>query len=97
MQKTPIPAIPVFGDTAAWNNPAAMYAYRCSLLAMIPVVGLVLGPVAAVWGLVAMRRYRANRKIKGFGQARVAMMVGATTLVSNVAGLACIAYGQGWF
>ncbi|MBX7103791.1 MAG: hypothetical protein K1X57_06905 [Gemmataceae bacterium] len=96
MQKTPLPPIKTFGDTACWQNPIGMLAYRLSLGALVPPLGIILGPCAFVCGIVALRRYRANRKVGGFGQSRVAMTLGVATFLSHLVGVLCIAYGQGW-
>src|SRR5262245_18890422 len=78
------------GGGFTWNespNPAARAAYRCSLLAMVPFLGLVLGPVAVGWGLWARRRERLNPSERGTAQAAAAVVFGTATALTNWAGL----------
>jgi hypothetical protein len=96
MNKTPIPPIKEFGETAPVNNPAAMTAYRCSLYGLLPVVAIPLAPIAIRYALAAFRAYRANPKVGGQGQALVSIILAVASFVSNLLGLALIAYGQGW-
>ncbi|HZT79101.1 MAG TPA: hypothetical protein VFA26_02675 [Gemmataceae bacterium] len=78
------------GGGFTWSespNPAARAAYRCSLLAMVPFLGLVLGPVAVAWGLWARHREKVNPSERGTAQAMAAVVFGALTAVTNWVGL----------
>jgi hypothetical protein len=96
MKKTPIPAVPLFAESAPRKNPVAIRAYRLGVIGMLPVVGLVLGPAAVVCGFIALSRYRANPKVEGMPQGRAAITLGTVSFLSNSLGLYCIAKGQGW-
>ena len=96
MRKTPIPDIPVFGDSSPRQNPLAQRAYRLAWRGIIPPLGAGLGAVAFVMGLVALRRYRANPRVQGYAQARTAILLGALEFPSHVMGLYCLARGFGW-
>jgi hypothetical protein len=69
-------------------NRPAVRAYRLAVLSMVPGLGLLLGPVAAVLGAVAGRRGRANPDFTARGPASAAVVFGAMTAVTNWAGLA---------
>jgi hypothetical protein len=68
-------------------------AYRCGLLAMIPLVGLVLGPAALVLGLLGRRLERGNSSERGTAQATAAIVLGALTTLTNWIGLLLIVHG----
>jgi len=97
MQKTPIPEVPIFADSAPRKNPAARWAYRLAILSILPVVAVPLGAAAVVCGVVALARYRSNPKVQGFPQGMAAVLIGAVTLASNAAGLYCLGRGAGWW
>jgi uncharacterized membrane protein len=69
------------------SNRVALLAYRCSLLSMIPLLGLVLGPAAIVLGLLGRRRERQQPSERGAGQAVAAMVLGGATLLTQAAGV----------
>jgi hypothetical protein len=69
------------------SNRTALLAYRCSLLAMIPFAGLVLGPAAVVLGLLGRRSEQRQPSERGAGQAMAAIVLGGATLVTNWAAL----------
>lgn len=96
MRKTPIPDIPTFGDPSPRLNPIAQAAYRMSWRGIVPPLGAVLGPIAIFMGMIAVRRYRANPKVQGYGQARVAIGLGLIQAATQIAGLYCIARHFGW-
>lgn len=69
------------------SNRLGLAAYRCSLLAMIPFLGLIFGPIAVVLGVLGWRRERRQPSERGGGQATAAVVLGGATLVTNWAGL----------
>jgi len=75
------------------SNRMALTAYRCSLLAMIPFLGLALGPLAVVLGLLGRRSERKQPSERGAGQAMAAVVLGTATLVTNWTGLFFILRG----
>jgi hypothetical protein len=77
-------------DPANWP---AVRAYRLAVLSMVPGLGLLLGPVAAVLGAVAYWRGRSNPDFTARGPAVAAVAFGALTAVTNWAGLALMALG----
>lgn len=76
----------IFGDQRPWKNPAAMMAYRMAVLGLLPIVGLVLGLLAIVWGVVGRLRYNADQTIAGKPQSDAAIVAGAIEVACNAAG-----------
>ena len=75
------------------SNPRAMAAYRCAVYGLIPLAGLVLGPVAVALGILGWRHYRAHPKDRGQGHAGAAVILGALELLTNSIGLTLIWIG----
>jgi hypothetical protein len=83
----------VFGSFTPWKNPPAVYAYAVALAGMTPILGLVLGPAAIVFGLVGRARFRRNPEVRGQSFFRAGIILGGLDFVVNVAGVTCIAIG----
>jgi hypothetical protein len=75
------------------RNPLALKAYRLSILGLIPLVGLVLGPIAIVLALLAWRPVRRESPRKSGGLVVAALLVGLATSVANGIGVALMVYG----
>jgi hypothetical protein len=74
-------------------NRAAQRAYTLCLFGLIPFLGLVLGPLSA---FLASRTRRKARNEPGFTEhipARVTVILGTVTGVTNWAGLALMVSG----
>ncbi len=67
-----------------YKNSAALIGYYISVGALIPIIGLLLGPIAVVLGIIGMRRYYRDPAIKGIAHAWVAIVLG---------GLCTLGYG----
>lgn len=96
MRKTPIPEIPIFGDASPRQNPLALRAYRMAWFGMFPPLGTILGPLGFIFGIFALRAYRANPKIQGHAQARMAVLFGIIEGLSHWGGLFCLGRAFGW-
>lgn len=96
IRKTPIPQVPIFGDSTPYENPMARVAYRFALASLVPGLGWLFSLIALALGIVAFRRYKKNPDIEGRSQSSAAMYVGTTSFVFQSIGLYCIARGQGW-
>src|SRR5258708_4833634 len=70
----------------------AWFAYRCGVIALIPFVGLVMGPVAFFLGIVAWWQYRIDPWDKGLGPAGAAMILGLLVSVTMWTGLALMVH-----
>jgi hypothetical protein len=67
------------------------WAYRCAVYGLIPLVGLVLGPVAVVLALLG---YRQDRTTAGKGRVALAVLaLGAAVLLTNWVGVALMVFG----
>lgn len=87
----------VFGDFTPWRNPASVYAYVVSLVALIPFLGLVLGPIAILLGVIGWIKRRRDPTIRGGNFATAGIVLGSIALVFNAVGTACITHGLGWW
>jgi hypothetical protein len=74
-------------------NPTAGFAYRFAVLGLIPVLGLILGPMALACGIQGLRYDRANPTIKGYARSLLGILLGGLELVSNLVGLSLIWIG----
>jgi hypothetical protein len=72
---------------------AAVRAYLVSLYAMIPFVGLLLGPIAFLLGLGALVRGRRDSDFKGTSLCKTAMLIGFLLTVTQWGGLALMISG----
>jgi hypothetical protein len=78
-----------------FNNPPACVAYVCGLVGLIPVFGLVLGPLACLFGVFGLRKLRHDPSLRGRGHSLiVGVWLGSAEFVINVVGLALIY--KGW-
>lgn len=68
-------------------NKKALVAYRLSMYGLIPVAGLLLGPVAVAVGLLGWRHYRIFPKDRGIGHAVAAVILGSLEILTNGLGL----------
>ncbi len=76
------------GDASATENdhdPSARRAYRVSLLALVPGLGLILGPIAVILGCLAVRR--AVRDAASRNRAKVAILFGVLITLSQWIGM----------
>jgi hypothetical protein len=87
----------VFGDFTPWRNPAAVYSYAVSLVALLPIVGLVLGPIAILLGFVGWIKRRRDPSVRGGNFATAGIVIGLIALLFNAVGTACITHGFGWW
>jgi len=79
------------------GNSPARWAYIFALTGLVPIVGLVAGMLAVVFGFLGLRA--ANRKYKGIGSGRsvVSMVLGALETVANAIGIALIGSHFNWW
>jgi len=66
-----------------YRNGMALAGYYVGVFSLIPIVGLILGPLGIIFGIVGLRRVGRNPEIKGTGHAVTAIVLG---------GLATLAY-----
>lgn len=68
----------------------ALAAYRCSVIGLVPFLGLLFGPLGAVLGLVAWRQERAGAS---GGPANAAIVLGCLETLTNWLGLLLMIVG----
>ena len=66
------------------SNPASLWAYYLGWLALIPGLGLVLGPFALACGVRGVRAANERPEIEGKGHAIVGLVLGAFATLLNV-------------
>ncbi len=76
------------------RNGAAWFAFRVSFVGLIPGVGLVVGPLAAVLGLVARARGRGVAGFTAGAPATAAVILGVLISATQWAGAALMAYAR---
>jgi hypothetical protein len=79
-----------FGDWGESRPSTAQRAYRCAVYSLIPLAGLVLGPVAIVLALLAWREGRRDPEARDIGHVLIALLFGLVTLLCHGAGLVLI-------
>jgi hypothetical protein len=90
---TPDEADTPFGKRTDARAATALTAYRYAVLSLIPLAGLVLGPVAIVLAVLAWRQARRDPAVKSGSYAVVALLLGTATLIANGVGLALMVMG----
>jgi hypothetical protein len=66
-----------------YKNPKALIAYYTGVFSLVPVLGLILGPVALVFGILGKRYANDNPRAKGSGHAIAGIVLGALTTIGN--------------
>lgn len=84
---TSVPPDPWTGDSLD------RVAYRLSIWALIPVAGLVLGPLALILAIAAWRRRNEEGTEIVRGSLLVASILGALLTISNAVGITLIVLG----
>jgi hypothetical protein len=87
----------VFGDFTPWRNPAAVYSYVASLFGLVPIAGLVLGPIAIALGVIGRIRLHRQPEVRGGNFAGAGIILGSIDSVLNAVGIAMITHGLGWW
>jgi predicted Zn finger-like uncharacterized protein len=66
-----------------YRNGRALGAYYCGVFAIIPCLGLILGPIALILGILGLRFAKANPTAKGMGHAIAGIVLGSLTTLGN--------------
>jgi hypothetical protein len=72
-----------------YKNGRALAAYYIGVFSLIPIAGLILGPLALLFGALGILYVRKNPTAKGTAHAVVGLILGAMTTVANYG---CIAF-----
>ncbi|MFT3684161.1 MAG: hypothetical protein QM783_04400 [Phycisphaerales bacterium] len=73
------------GVVIPYKNGAALAGYYTSVASLIPVVGLIAGPVAVFLGIKGLQAVKANPKVHGTAHAWVAIILGGLVSLAYVA------------
>lgn len=76
-----------------YKNGAALAGYYVSIGSLIPIVGLVLGPVAIILGVLGIRARTRNPAVHGLVHAWIAIVLGSLVVLAHVAIIAAMALG----
>ena len=84
----PAPATPgsdVVATLIPYKNPSALGAYYCGVFALIPGLGLILGPLGLILGIRGIGFAKTNPAAKGKGHAIAGVVLGSITTALNYA------------
>ena len=65
------------------RKPLGVIAYQCAVLGLIPLAGLLFGPLALILGLIACRRKDEQSGARISNHALAAMVLGSLIAVTN--------------
>jgi DNA-directed RNA polymerase subunit M/transcription elongation factor TFIIS len=71
------------GGLIPYKNPRALIAYYCGVFSIIPVLGLILGPIALVLGIMGLRYVKRHPTARGTGHAIVGLICGILATLGN--------------
>lgn len=66
-----------------YKNPKSLVAYYCGVFSLICGIGLILGPIALIFGILAWRYYNRHPTAGGLGHAITGVILGAITSLGN--------------
>ncbi len=82
-----------FGELGKGTNRTAKLSYFLALAGMVPGLGLLLGPAAALLGTFARLRGRNDPEFTAHGPARGAIFLGVLLALTNWGGLVLMVLG----
>lgn len=82
-----------FGPIGDGPNRGALVAYRCAVIGLIPLVGLVAGPLAIALGCYAWLRDRKEADFTAVGPRNASVLLGALITLTNWLGLTLMVLG----
>ncbi len=90
---TPAPEQPNAAEVLIpYRNGPALMGYYTSVFALIPGIGLILGPVAVVLGCMGRRNAIRNPGAKGTAHAWVAILLGGIITLLHIAGIVAMVF-----
>lgn len=78
------------------NNRYARNAYRCALIGLVPILGLVFGLGAMIYGRLGYRYAQTREDRNGLGHSFVSLFVGGLEFLTNAVGIPMVAAGLDW-
>jgi hypothetical protein len=68
-----------------YKNPKSLVAYYTGVFSLIPILGLVLGPIALIFGILAIRYRQQRPTAGGMGHAITGIVLGSLTTLGHLA------------
>jgi predicted Zn finger-like uncharacterized protein len=72
------------GTLIPYRNPKALAAYYCGVFGLIPCLGLILGPIALIFGILGLKAVRAKPRMHGTGHAIAGIVLGSLELLGHL-------------
>ena len=69
------------GGVIPYKNAPALIAYYTGLASIIPVLGMLLGPIAFVLGIMGLRKRKREPEVKGSVHAWIGIVLGFINIV----------------
>jgi hypothetical protein len=66
-----------------YRNPSALTSYYCAVFSLLPVVALLLAPLAVFFGMIGLRRARRNPERRGTAHAWFGIVLGGLMALLN--------------
>jgi hypothetical protein len=67
-----------------YGNFQALIGYYCSIFGLVPIAGLLLGPVALLFGILGVKYAHAHPEMKGLNHALFAVILGTAELTAHI-------------
>ena len=71
------------GDLIPSSNPKALFAYYCGVFALIPCLGFILGPIAAILGFLGLKEIERNGTLPGKVHAWIGIILGGLVFLAH--------------
>ena len=79
------------GGLIPYKNDVALYSYYCGVFGLIPLLGLLLGPIALILGILGFRYAQRRPKAGGMAHAVVGIILGGIVVAGHIALIIAIA------
>lgn len=67
-----------------FKNIRALIGYYCAIFGLVPIAGLLLGPVALLFGILGVKYAHSHPETKGLNHALFAVILGTAELTAHV-------------
>lgn len=68
-----------------YKNPKALASYYCGVFSVIPCIGLILGPIAIIFGVLGLKYRKTHETAGGTAHAWLGICLGAFVLLGHLA------------
>ena len=72
------------GGVIPYKNKFALTSYYLGIFSLIPVIGLLLGLLAIIFGFLGWRDYRRNPKLRGQVHCWVGIIIGTLVVLGHL-------------